>query len=141
MVTKAPLIVADEPTGDLDRDAGSEILELLAETNREFGRTVVMVTHDPKAAARAKTVVHFEKGRLEVGGIVLFKLAFKNLFRYPVRSLLTMVGVAVAILSFGILSTVVDSWYAGAEGASSARLIVRSSVSLMFPFRYLTEIE
>ena len=44
-----------------------------------------------------------------------------------------MVGVAVAILSFGILSTVVDSWYAGAEGASSARLIVRSSVSLMFP--------
>lgn len=44
-----------------------------------------------------------------------------------------MVGVAVAILSFGLLSTVVDSWYAGAEGASSARLIVRSSVSLMFP--------
>ena len=68
LVTKAPLIVADEPTGDLDRDAGSEILELLAETNREFGRTVVMVTHDPKAAARAKTVVHFEKGKLEVGG-------------------------------------------------------------------------
>ena len=68
LVTKAPLIVADEPTGDLDRDAGSEILELLAETNREFGRTVVMVTHDPKAAARAKSVVHFEKGRLEVGG-------------------------------------------------------------------------
>ena len=68
LVTKAPLIVADEPTGDLDRDAGSEILELLAETNREFGRTVVMVTHDPKAAAKAKTVVHFEKGRLEVGG-------------------------------------------------------------------------
>ena len=68
LVTKAPFIVADEPTGDLDRDAGSEILELLAETNREFGRTVVMVTHDPKAAARAKTVVHFEKGKLEVGG-------------------------------------------------------------------------
>ena len=68
LVTKAPIIVADEPTGDLDRDAGSEILELLAETNRKFGRTVVMVTHDPKAAARAKTVVHFEKGKLEVGG-------------------------------------------------------------------------
>ena len=68
LVTKAPVIVADEPTGDLDRDAGSEILELLAETNRKFGRTVVMVTHDPKAAARAKTVVHFEKGKLEVGG-------------------------------------------------------------------------
>ncbi len=68
LVTKASIIVADEPTGDLDRDAGSEILELLAETNRKFGRTVVMVTHDPKAAARANTVVHFEKGRLEVGG-------------------------------------------------------------------------
>ena len=64
---------------------------------------------------------------------MLFKLAFKNIFRYPIRSFLTMLGVSVAILSFGILSTVVDSWYAGAEGASSARLIVRSSVSLMFP--------
>ena len=64
---------------------------------------------------------------------MLLKLAFKNIFRYPIRSFLTMLGVSVAILSFGILSTVVDSWYAGAEGASSARLIVRSSVSLMFP--------
>ena len=56
LAAKAPLIGADEPTCDLDRDAGSEILELFAETNREFGRTVVMVTHDPKAAARAKTL-------------------------------------------------------------------------------------
>ena len=64
---------------------------------------------------------------------MIINLAFKNLLRYPTRSFLTMVGVAVAILSFGLLSTVVDSWYAGAEGASSARLIVRSSVSLMFP--------
>ncbi len=67
LVTKAPLIIADEPTGDLDRDAGAEILELLTETNEKFGRTVVMVTHDPKAAAKAKTVVHFEKGKLELG--------------------------------------------------------------------------
>ena len=67
LVTNAPLIVADEPTGDLDRQAGGEILELLVETNEVFGRTVVMVTHDPKAAAIAQTVVHFEKGKLEVG--------------------------------------------------------------------------
>ena len=67
LVTKAPLIIADEPTGDLDREAGAEILELLTETNEKFGRTVVMVTHDPKAAAKAKTVVHFEKGKLELG--------------------------------------------------------------------------
>ena len=46
---------------------GAEILELLTETNEKFGRTVVMVTHDPKAAAKAKTVVHFEKGKLELG--------------------------------------------------------------------------
>ena len=67
LVTNAPLIVADEPTGDLDREAGAEILELLAETNSMFGRTIVMVTHDPKAAAKAQSVVHFEKGKLENG--------------------------------------------------------------------------
>jgi len=56
--------VADEPTGDLDAKSGDEILELLRRLNEEFGKTIVMVTHDPKAAARAHRMVHLDKGVL-----------------------------------------------------------------------------
>ena len=87
LVTKAPLIVADEPTGDLDRDAGSEILELLAETNREFGRTVVWLLTTQKLLPGLKQSSILRREDWKLVGIVLFKLAFKNLFRYPIRSL------------------------------------------------------
>jgi putative ABC transport system ATP-binding protein len=56
--------VADEPTGDLDRATGGEILELLEQLNREFQKTIVMVTHDPLAAQRASRTLHLDKGRL-----------------------------------------------------------------------------
>ena len=55
---------ADEPTGDLDRKAGDEILDLLQALNKEHGKTIVMVTHDPHAAERATRTVHLEKGTL-----------------------------------------------------------------------------
>ena len=58
------LIVADEPTGDLDRATAGEILGLLDRLNVELGKTIVMVTHDPKAAERAHRIVHLEKGVL-----------------------------------------------------------------------------
>jgi putative ABC transport system ATP-binding protein len=58
------LLVADEPTGDLDAKSAREILDLLSRLNEEFQKTIVMVTHDPHAAERAKTVVHLEKGVL-----------------------------------------------------------------------------
>jgi len=58
------LIVADEPTGDLDRATAEEILALLERLNREVGKTIVMVTHDPKAAEKAHRVIHLEKGVL-----------------------------------------------------------------------------
>ena len=58
------IIVADEPTGDLDRITGEEILNLMAQLNSELGKTIVMVTHDPKAAGRAHRMVHLEKGVL-----------------------------------------------------------------------------
>lgn len=67
LVTDPTLIVADEPTGDLDRQTGEEILVLLDELHRELGKTIVMVTHDPKAAARASRQVELEKGVLVVG--------------------------------------------------------------------------
>ena len=64
LVTDPTLIVADEPTGDLDRTTGGEVLSLLDQLVHELGKTVVMVTHDPKAAARAGRLVHLEKGVL-----------------------------------------------------------------------------
>ncbi len=64
LVTDPVLIVADEPTGDLDRTTGAEVLSLLDQLVHELGKTIVMVTHDPKAAARAGRMVHLEKGVL-----------------------------------------------------------------------------
>ncbi len=64
IVTDPYLLVADEPTGDLDRVTASEILDLLEQLNREFQKTIVMVTHDPLAAQRATRVLHLDKGRL-----------------------------------------------------------------------------
>ena len=64
IVIDPTLLLCDEPTGDLDRKAGDEILDLLQALNRENGKTIVMVTHDPHAAARAKRVLYLDKGVL-----------------------------------------------------------------------------
>lgn len=64
IATDPTLLVADEPTGDLDKTSGDEILNLLQRLNRDFGKTIVMVTHDPNAAACAKRTLHLEKGVL-----------------------------------------------------------------------------
>jgi len=64
IVTDPTLLLCDEPTGDLDRKAGDEILQLLQTLNREHGKTIVMVTHDPHAADRARRTLHLEKGSL-----------------------------------------------------------------------------
>ncbi len=65
--------------------------------------------------------------------MLVLNLLFRNLWRNKGRSLLTLLGLVVAILAFGLLSTVVGAWYAGAEGASNARLITRNAISLVFP--------
>jgi len=64
LITDPTLIVADEPTGDLDRTTAEEILGLLDRLNAELGKTIIMVTHDPKAAEKAHRLVHLEKGVL-----------------------------------------------------------------------------
>lgn len=64
IVTDPVLIVADEPTGDLDARSAEEILDLLGELQRSLEKTILLVTHDPRAAARADRVLHLEKGRL-----------------------------------------------------------------------------
>ena len=64
IVSDPTILVADEPTGDLDAKSAEEILLLLKRLNEEFGKTIVMVTHDPKAASRAHRMVHLDKGVL-----------------------------------------------------------------------------
>jgi putative ABC transport system ATP-binding protein len=64
LVSDPAVLLADEPTGDLDRKSGEEILGLLVRLNSEFKKTIVMVTHDPHAAERAHRVLHLDKGVL-----------------------------------------------------------------------------
>ncbi|HEX2641854.1 MAG TPA: ABC transporter ATP-binding protein [Thermoanaerobaculia bacterium] len=64
IVTDPALLLCDEPTGDLDAQSAEDILNLLSELNQQFGKTIVMVTHDPRAAERARVVLHLEKGQL-----------------------------------------------------------------------------
>ena len=64
IVADPALLVCDEPTGDLDRTTAEEILDLLSILNREHGKTVIMVTHDPKAADHASHILHLDKGQL-----------------------------------------------------------------------------
>ena len=64
MVTDPTILVADEPTGDLDRVSAGEILSLMDRLVKDFGKTIIMVTHDPHASARASRTVYLNKGQL-----------------------------------------------------------------------------
>jgi putative ABC transport system ATP-binding protein len=67
IVSDPKLLVCDEPTGDLDRQSATEVLELLQSLNQQHGKTIVMVTHDPKAASYARQTLHLDKGTLVEG--------------------------------------------------------------------------
>ena len=66
VATDPQIILADEPTGDLDRDSADQVLDLLKRLNKEFQKTILLVTHDPLAAERADKIVQLDKGKLEV---------------------------------------------------------------------------
>ena len=66
----------------------------------------------------------------------VFKLMFKNALRHRLRSLLTILGIAIAVMAFGLLMTVVTAWYAGIEASAANRLITRHAVSFIFPLPY-----
>lgn len=70
IVTDPDLILADEPTGNLDAAAAEDVLTMLSRLNREFNKTIVMVTHDPHAAKFARTMRHLEKGKLLASGVL-----------------------------------------------------------------------
>jgi putative ABC transport system ATP-binding protein len=65
IITDPTILVADEPTGDLDKVSAEDVLDLMARLNKEFGKTIIMVTHDPRAAEKAHIVRHLDKGVLE----------------------------------------------------------------------------
>ena len=69
IITDPTIVVADEPTGDLDKVSAREILQLMEGLNREFGKTIIMVTHDPRAAKAAKSQLFLDKGMLNPQGI------------------------------------------------------------------------
>ncbi len=69
IVSDPTLVLLDEPTGQLDAKSAAEVLELLRRLNEEFQKTIVMVTHDPHAAEKARLVLHLEKGQLEKGAV------------------------------------------------------------------------
>ena len=66
IITDPTILVADEPTGDLDRVSAEEILNMMDQLNRELGKTIIMVTHDPHSAGKAHTVQHLDKGELKL---------------------------------------------------------------------------
>jgi putative ABC transport system ATP-binding protein len=67
IITDPAILVADEPTGDLDRAAAEDVLNMVDQLNRELGKTIIMVTHDPHSAEKARTVHHLDKGELIPG--------------------------------------------------------------------------
>ena len=81
IVSDPDLLVCDEPTGDLDRQSAEDVLDLLRELNREHGKTIVMVTHDPRAAEYASRILHLDKGTLAATGRA--EAAMRELERQP----------------------------------------------------------
>jgi putative ABC transport system ATP-binding protein len=69
IVTRPRMLLADEPTGDLDRESADQVMDLLTRLNRELGQTLVMVTHDPATAARSARTVRLDKGRIVEGAL------------------------------------------------------------------------
>ena len=106
IVADPTILLCDEPTGDLDRNTADEILDLLQQLNRQHKKTIVMVTHDPKAADHASRQLHLDKGTLKERGVVsgmkYFPLVWAAIMRKPARAILTLLSVMIAFTLFGL---------------------------------------
>ena len=141
LIADPTLIVADEPTGDLDRATAEEILEPARPAESRARQDDRHGHARPEAGGQGAPAHPPGKGR--AGRLTLRtprtamslrapRLA-SNAFRHKLRTLLTILGIVVADRAVRVLRTIVDAWYAGANASSSARLVTRSSVSLVFP--------
>ena len=106
IVADPTILLCDEPTGDLDRATADEILGLLQQLNRQHKKTIVMVTHDPKAADHASRQLEMDKGTAERtrrgGGMKYIPLVWAAIMRKPARAVLTLLSVMVAFTLFGL---------------------------------------
>ena len=138
IVTDPTLLLCDEPTGDLDRKAGDEVLDLLQSLNRDHGKTIVMVTHDPHAAERARRTLHLDKGSPDRRRTAMkfFPLIWKNVWRRKFRTTFTLLSLFVAFLLFGLLMTIRTAFSLGVDIAGLDRLILIHKVSLIMPLPY-----
>ena len=108
IVTDPLLLIADEPTGDLDRTSAAEILEIAGSAEPELGKTIVMVTHDPRAAEAAHHLIYLDKGQLTghqsvcalteqpMLRVFFLKLVFRNVFRAKLRTCADDLGLVIA---------------------------------------------
>src|SRR4051794_3747985 len=155
IVTDPTLLLADEPTGDLDAKSAAEVLTLLQRLNGEYKKTIVMVTHDPHAAERATHLLHLEKGLLveqarvtTAGGwsaslsgersadeeyaMKFIGLVFKSARRSKRRTALTILSVALAVFLFSALRAVLQGFDAVSAASSAQRLVTIRSTSMIF---------
>ena len=141
IVTDPNLIVADEPTGNLDANSAEAVLDILRALSCEVGKTVIMVTHDPRAASQGTRSLHLEKGRLlpekrtrrsrlmSLGGFIV-----KNALRNKRRSFLTVASVAISLFLFVTLQVAIREMTIPPEDVSaSLRIAVRNKISLANP--------
>ena len=139
IVADPTLILLDEPTGQLDAKSSQEVLALLGRLNDEFGKTIIIVTHDPHAAERApRRQLHLEKGDVRRAGRRLARMKYlpaglANLGRHKRRTFLTMASVALALFLFASLRTVVTTLGAAAQFGSARRLVTTNATGLVFP--------
>ncbi len=136
LVADPTLLVCDEPTGDLDRENAEEILKLLQMLNRQQGKTIIMVTHDPLAADHASRILHVDKGRLvdSPGAerrMKYFMLIWAGLWRKKTRTILTMLSIVVAFLLFGLLQGINQGIKAGLGDTGNHRLWTTERMSAM----------
>ena len=144
------LLVCDEPTGDLDRQSAAEVLGLLQQLNREHGKTIIMVTHDPKAAEyRAATRctwtrAHWSSTRAAVAGVKYLQLVLGALFRRKTRTIFTLLSVLAAFLLFGLLDSVRSAFAERGQqrrrGRPTGDRISKISLTLQLPKSLLERI-
>ena len=134
IVTDPTLLLCDEPTGDLDRKSGDEILDLLQALNQQHGKTIVMVTHDPRAAERAEADAAPREGRAAWRSRMKFlPLLWSSLWRKKIRTIFTLLSIFVAFLLFGLLMTIRTAFSFGVDIAGLDRLVLIHKVSLIMP--------
>ena len=153
LVADPTLLVCDEPTGDLDRKSADEILQLLQILNREHGKTIVIVTHDPKAAEFAQPPPAHGQGRAagirHPGGltgrqrheILAADLGFA--VAQEARTIFTLLSIVIAFLLFGVLETVDYAFENPGTGVTGADKLITTnkySLTLLLPFSFKQQI-